>query len=171
MEKRTIEISLKTAKEWYKGDNKVLKNLALQAFSKKELDVYCVRSWEEFCKNYDTNDDDCFIGVYSDIIARGVHARDINLDKNLLGTKEDAEVFLALIQLKRLRDQWWESLKWKPDYMNDKSSKYAIILFKNTFVIDSCYTVNRFLVFPIEEIATDFLNCFKDLIEKVKELI
>lgn len=31
--------------------------------------------------------------------------------------------------------------------------------------------MNRFLAFPTEEIAKDFLNCFKDLIEKAKELI
>ena len=36
--KRTIEISLETAKEWYKSNNTSLKEIALQAFSKEELD-------------------------------------------------------------------------------------------------------------------------------------
>ena len=50
MEKRTLEITLATAKEWYKGDNSVLKELALQAFTETELQpVTCVKSWEEFC--------------------------------------------------------------------------------------------------------------------------
>lgn len=37
MEKRTLEITLEMAKEWYRGDNEVLKNLALQAFTETEL--------------------------------------------------------------------------------------------------------------------------------------
>jgi hypothetical protein len=97
--------------------------------------------------------------------------RDYIDDRNLLATKEDAEAFLALIQLKRLRDQWWESLNWKPDYTNDKITKYSIKLINNKIKIDYCYTLNSFLSFPTREIAKEFLNCFKDLIEKAKELI
>lgn len=37
MNKRTIEVSLQTAREWYESDNKALKEVALQAFSEKEL--------------------------------------------------------------------------------------------------------------------------------------
>lgn len=37
MDKRTVEVSLQTAREWYKSDNKALKEVALQAFSEEEL--------------------------------------------------------------------------------------------------------------------------------------
>lgn len=37
MDKRTVEVSLQTAREWYKSGNKALKEVALQAFSKEEL--------------------------------------------------------------------------------------------------------------------------------------
>lgn len=37
MDKRTIEVSLQTAKEWYNSKNEALKKVALQAFSKEEL--------------------------------------------------------------------------------------------------------------------------------------
>jgi hypothetical protein len=37
MEKRTIEITIDTAKEWYLSNNETLKRLSLQAFSKEEL--------------------------------------------------------------------------------------------------------------------------------------
>lgn len=37
MEERNIKISFQIAKEWYKGDDKVLKKFALQAFSEEEL--------------------------------------------------------------------------------------------------------------------------------------
>lgn len=171
MEERTIKISLKTAKEWYKGDNQELRNLALQAFDKKELKTYCVRSWEEFCEQCNNTDNEYFINTFSNIEVIGNGCRDTDYDKNLLATKEDTEAFLAFIQLKCLRDQWWESLKWKADYTDDKTSKYVIILFRDKFVIDNNYTVSRFLAFPTKEVAEDFLNCFRYLIEKAKELI
>lgn len=37
MNKRTVEVSLQTAREWYKSGNKALKEVALQAFSEEEL--------------------------------------------------------------------------------------------------------------------------------------
>lgn len=86
-----------------------------------------------------------------------------------LATKEDAEAFLAIMQLKRLRDQWWENLNWKPDYTDSSSYKYVIQLIRNEITIDYIHTINRFLVFPTKEVAEEFLLCFKDLIQKAKE--
>lgn len=37
MNKRTVEVSLQTAREWYKSGNKALKEVALQAFTEEEL--------------------------------------------------------------------------------------------------------------------------------------
>lgn len=37
MEKRTIKISIETARDWYRGSNNSLKTLALQAFKEDEL--------------------------------------------------------------------------------------------------------------------------------------
>lgn len=174
MEERTLKVSLATAKEWYKGDNNTLKELALQTFTENELqDAFCVRSWEEFCKKHNRNGE-CFINQFSEathISAFCNYPRDAKADRNLLATKKDAEAFLALIQLKRLRDQWWESLDWKPDYKNNKITKYTIVLVRNKITVDYTYLLDRFLTFPTKEIAEDFFNCFKDLIEKAKELI
>lgn len=39
MEERTIKVTLEKAREWYKSNNSTLKLLALQAFSKEELEV------------------------------------------------------------------------------------------------------------------------------------
>ena len=38
MEKRNVEITLDTARKWYYGDNESLKEIALQAFTKDELE-------------------------------------------------------------------------------------------------------------------------------------
>ena len=48
-EERNITLTLDKAKEWYKKGGE-LKDVALQAFSEKELNPL-PRSWEEFCKN------------------------------------------------------------------------------------------------------------------------
>lgn len=171
METRTIELSLATAKEWYKGNNSALKELALQAFTESELQKhYCVRSWEEFCKYYDIINNEHFIGNLSNISTIISDSRNPKTDRNVLATKKDVEAFLALMQLKRLRDQWWEVLNWKPNY-TDYNCKYTIKINENKIVIDKDFSYQRFLTFPTIEIAKDFLNCFKDLIEKAKELL
>ena len=173
MEERTIKISLETAKEWYKGNNNALKELALQAFTEKELQpITCVRSWEDFCKKYNRNNE-YFINQFSEVTSVSHfcnYPRDSKVDKNLLATKEDSEAFLALMQLKRLRDQWWKALDWKPDYTN-YNCKYAIKINENKIVIDKDFSYQRFLAFSTKEIAEDFLMCFGDLIKKAKELI
>ena len=48
-EERNITLTLDKAKEWYKKGGE-LKEIALQAFTEKELNPL-PRSWEEFCKN------------------------------------------------------------------------------------------------------------------------
>lgn len=172
MEKRTLEITLAMAKEWYKGDNEVLKNLALQAFTETELQpVTCVKSWEEFCEQNRKVNCEYYINTGSQIHTCIGSFRDSGGDKNLLATKEDAEAVLALIQLKRLRDQWWESLNWKPDYTNYMLKKYGITLNRDEIIVDAFFVFNRFLMFPTREIAEEFLKCFGYLIEKAKEWI
>lgn len=42
-EVRTLQIDLKTAREWYRGDNSALKELSLKVFSKEELDLPVVK--------------------------------------------------------------------------------------------------------------------------------
>ena len=170
MENRTIEISLATAKEWYKGDNETLKTIALQAYTEDELQMpTCVRSWEELCEKYDKNDE-YFIGTSSDAVSSGVGIRDSKRDRNLLATKEDAEAFVALMQLVRLRNQWWEALDWEPDYTGC-NSKHFISAETNKLNIGCTIRYNRILMFPTSEVAEDFLNCFRDLIEKAKKYI
>ena len=48
-EERNITLTLDKAEEWYKKGGE-LREIALQAFSEKELNSL-PRSWEEFCKN------------------------------------------------------------------------------------------------------------------------
>lgn len=171
MDKRTLEISLATAKEWYKSDNSDLKELALQVFNDQELqEITCVKSWDEFCEKY-SNAIEYYIDNGSNIDEYQFRYRYVDGDRNLLKTPEDAEAFLALIQLKRLRDQWWESLNWEPGYTDYKHNNYAIIKVNDEIIVDAVFKFYSFLIFPTREIAEDFLKCFEDLINKAKELI
>lgn len=55
-ESRNIKINLTTAKEWYKGSDETLRNLALQAFEKEELedfDFTKIKSFEDALKALD----------------------------------------------------------------------------------------------------------------------
>ena len=76
---------------------------------------------------------------------------------------------LALMQLHQLRDCYRQG--WTPDWENN-SSKYSIITTKNVEfkIIEAVYR-NAFLSFPTYEIAEEFLNNFKDLIEQAGDLI
>ena len=83
-------------------------------------------------------------------------------------TKNEAKAFCALGKLIQLRDAWVED--WKPDWDNDCKPKYYISVAGNEVVTDIHYMYPALLAFPTKEMAEEFLNCFRDLIEKTKGL-
>jgi hypothetical protein len=74
----------------------------------------------------------------------------------------------ALIKLEQLRDCWRQGDR--PDFNND-DKKYCIIKIKNDIHVGTCYNTNCFLSFTKKEMAEEFLECFRDLIEKAGDLI
>ncbi len=139
-EERNITLTLEKAKEWYKkgGD---LKQVALQAFTEKELNLL-PRSWEEFCKQ-------------NNPVASWRYS---------IPTKYD-----AIFKLEQLRNCWWSD--WKPDWNNAKQSKYCIQYYQGKHTISRLCETRYFLSFPTMKMAEEFLECFKDLIEKAGDLI
>ena len=82
-------------------------------------------------------------------------------------TKELAEAFIAMMQLMSLRQAWIGD--WKPDW---KKSISCIVIEDNTLLTATEYTsAQHVLSFPTLEMAEDFMNCFKDLLEVAKPLI
>lgn len=171
-EERNITLTLDKAKEWYKKGGE-LKEIALQAFSEKELTkVDLPKTWEEFCDKYSKiNDKEYFIDTNSnieqvnDVIPN--HCRLMKSDRNICPSKKSAEAHLALMQLEHLRNCWWGN--WKPEW--NASHKYAIKNLQGELTIIGCSNVAAFLVFPTREMAEEFLECFRDLIEKAGDLI
>lgn len=171
-EERNITLTLDKAKEWYKKGGE-LKEIALQAFTEKELNPL-PKSWKEFCDQYSNiNDTEYFIDTYSNIERLNNvvhnHCRLMNTDKNICPSKESAESHLAMIQLEQLRNCWWNS--WGPDWNDDQQPKYCVTYYHGEFKIRALYEARHFLSFPTREMAEEFLKCFKDLIEKAGDLI
>jgi len=118
-----------------------LREVALQAFTKAELNPL-PRSWEEYCRKYETC---CLSTRYTNIPLK----------------------YDALIKLEQLRDCWRQS--WEPIW--DCSEKWCIRIWGNELSIGITTNISRFLTFPTKEMAKEFLECFRDLIEKAGDLI
>ena len=126
------------------------------------------KSWKEFCKNHSVVENEWFISSNGRIMGPtcGPNNRDVGDDTNFLETKEDAEGILALIQLTRFHDEWvgdWE----KPQ---DTDAATIFRRSDHKLAVDYQYRTSLFQ-FPTKEMAQEFFNCFKYLIEKAKKFI
>ena len=170
-EERNITLTLEKAKEWYNKGGE-LKEIALQAFTETELNPL-PRSWEEFCDKYSkTNEKEYFIDSDSKIMQVNAivpeHYRLMNSDRNVCPSKKSAEAHLAMIQLEQLRNCWRKG--WVPDYTKTYK-KFRIKKLGTEYIIDWSTGLSDFLVFQTEELAKEFLKCFRDLIEQAGDLI
>ena len=136
---RNITLTLDKAQEWYKKGGE-LREIALQAFSKKELSPL-PRSWEEFSYKYK--------------ICSTRYAMPFKYE--------------ALYQLEQLKNCWWNG--WKPDWIDNRQTKYCVLCYNKEFKINTFFGTKHFLAFPTKEMAEEFLECFRDLIEKAGDLI
>jgi hypothetical protein len=137
----------------------------------KKIKVELPKTWDEFCEQNPIEKPEFFINTLScieSINKPSYRFRQKISDKILLSTKEDAKAHLALIQLHRLRDIYRQG--WKPNW-NDGTGKYCILFNQDNLDIVTYTRTPHFLSFQSKEIAEQFVENFKDLIEKAKELI
>lgn len=163
--KQTIEIEVP---EGFKA--KYNPNESKIEFIKKDTKP---KTWEEYAENTESK------GMYyingAGEIRLDLGSESSKLKKTLITSKEEAEAFIALMQLRQLRKAWVGD--WKPNYKDSFIYPYQIhngslIICSEfgDFDIDrSCYS--RPLSFPSREMAEEFFICFKDLIKKAKPLI
>lgn len=144
----------------------------------KDGDTYIVkekkqqppRSWEEFCERYPITKKETYINSHSEILPAGALAhttRDITVGKSWCVSKEEAEAFLALMQLRQLRKAWirdWEPIKGETYW--SIYNNIAAGICDNPFAM-----LNTAMSFPTPEMADDFLGCFRDLCETAKILL
>ncbi len=129
------------------------------------------RSWEEYCKLMKINKRTSYDILNDSSIHTGswTHMNIPEQWRNSLPSKELTEAFLAMMQLMSLRQAWIG--KWKPDWTTDIDKKWCIV-FNNDKLYADFFVYNAIpLSFPTEEMAKDFMNTFKDLLEVAKPLI
>lgn len=123
------------------------------------------KTWEEFCEQNEVKEGEYYINSQSDVVkilVRNYLHRRETADRNILPNKQAAEQHLALMQLHQLRDC----------YRGDSFSVYCYSIIRispHHFMITRA--TDRFLSFPTEEMAEEFLSNFKDLIEEAGDLI
>lgn len=144
----------------------------------KDGDTYIVRekkqgppkSWEEFCKNYPIKLGEVKIDGASNIYEfEKSTIRFPYKDRNVYVSKQEAEAFLALMQLRQLRKAWIGD--WEPS-----SNGFLGVIFYDIY--KKCINTNYGVIgapgplsFPTKEIAEEFLECFRDLCETAKILL
>lgn len=124
------------------------------------------KSWEEFCEKYPVYIE-AYIDQYSMIYDVSKIKRDPIYDKNICVSKEEAEAFLALMQLRQLRKVWVGD--WEPKHQIENITINKDLRSDNIYA--GYNTLSSPLSFPCLEMAREFLNCFKDLLEKAKVLL
>ena len=130
------------------------------------------RSWEEYYKQqiankkhgYYIDDADC-----SSVSVVWNEYAGVNKWRNVLPSKELTEAFLAMMQLMSLRQAWIGD--WKPDWSSGYSSNYCVVGADDRFDVCILGKCRYALSFPTIEMAKDFMDCFKGLLEIAKPLI
>lgn len=157
--KQTIEIEVPDGKKAVWKEGKVVF---------EDLEPKLPKTWEEFCKNNPISDKEACIKYNGDInTIQHSRPRDYMLDKNTLPSEQAAEQHRALMQLHQLRDCYRQG--WTPTL--DKVSFGIIKRVSGCLEVKSFIYYLRFLSFQSEEIAKEFLNNFRDLIEQAGDLI
>jgi len=129
----------------------------------KEIKKDLPKSWEEI-----ENLQGFFVGYSSVIKETDDDVEKTKYNRNIFATQEQAEASIALAQLSQLRDVYRQG--WAPDW-NDTNPKYVIEFNQNGIHKNIWYSLNNFLSFQSKEIAEQFLENFRDLIEKAKPLM
>ena len=156
--KQTIEIEVPDGKKAVWKDNKVIFEDIKPQFPK---------TWEEFCEQNAIKRSECYLDTSSCIIDMWDGKRDISSDRNVLPSKEATEAHLALMQLHQLRDCYRQG--WIPTV--DEVSFVIIKRVRGYLEVNSFTYSSKFLSFQSEEIAKEFLDNFRDLIEQAGDLI
>ena len=142
---RTLEVTLETAKEWYKNGGE-LKTIALTIFSEQEL-VPLPKTWEEYWETH-----------YAGEVIWKMPFKDT----------ETAEAFDAFRKLMLLRDCYCDG--WDANW-DDDSDKYVLYFLNEEPYVDKAFYKRRPLSFPTEELAKEFLKNFEQLMIAAKRFL
>ena len=159
--KQTIEIEVPDGKKAVWKDNKIVF---------EDIKPRLPKTWDEFCEQNLIKRGEYFLNSFSTSEQGTCETiRHKDSDRNILPNKQATEQHLVLMQLHQLRDCYRQG--WVPNWKDFESNKYCIIFIDYKYVIVLHNTASSFLSFQSREIAEEFLNNFKDLIEQAGDLI
>ena len=148
---RAFKLTLDEAQEMYNAGGK-LREFALRVFTEDELKPKYPKTWDDYCDNFYPYE------KHTHYIPKFAHGFD----------GDDADALIAFGRLIRLRKAWIRD--WKPVWNN--AEVYWCIGYRlNKINIMQYSSISQPLSFPTKEMAENFMNCFKDLLEKAKTLI
>lgn len=157
--KQTIEIEVPDGKKAIWKNGKVVF---------EDIKPKLPKTWMEFCNNTSIKAGESFLSDNSGICTYFVSSYRQPSNTNILPSKKAAWQHVALMQLHQLRDCYRQG--WVPDYLGE-SGKWYITKYYNRPVVSTTYNFSEFLSFQSKEIAEEFLNNFRDLIEQAGDLI
>lgn len=160
---KEAKLSLETAKQMY-AQGGAAKSFALDNYTEAELTKKSLpKTWEELghITGY-------YTAIYSTISRVNIQPA-CDQNQNVFLTEPQAEASIALAQLSQLREVYREG--WTPDWENNSQTKWCIEPKYNGFEIEWWLVNGQFLSFQSKEIAQEFLNNFRDLIEQAKPLM
>ena len=128
----------------------------------KEKDQRC-KSWEEFKLKYKNSR-----GYYYESTTNQMHNPLSPCSGTEQLTQQEAIAIQAFSKLLKLRRDWIGT--WDPDW-HDSGPKYCIINMSGNLQISVFQSSYHIFSFPTEEMAEEFLKCFKDLFEQCENLI
>ena len=121
-----------------------------------------VRSWEEFKEKYYNK----FGYFQTNTITRKAPSPISDGDQL---TTHESKAMSAFSKLIKLRRDWIG--EWEPDWTAYTTCKFVIGYVNDAIVVNTRNTTARNLSFPTEQMARDFRETFRDLIEEAKTLI
>jgi hypothetical protein len=130
----------------------------------KEIKKDLPKSWEEI-----ENLHGFFVDYGSDIRKTTTDVEKSKHNRNIFATEAQAEASIALAQLSQLREVCRQG--WAADYTVQTQKKWCIRFYQGTLEIEDYCSTDYFLSFQTREIASQFLDNFRDLIEKARPLM
>lgn len=122
------------------------------------------RSWEEYLE-LNTG----FDGAGIDWNCGGVQTTGLHHRGKAIVPTHLVQPFIAMMQLMSLRQEWIGD--WKPDWEDYDNYNCCVVGVGDHFDVCILCKCRYALSFPTIEMAKDFIDCFRDLLEVAKPLL
>lgn len=123
-----------------------------------------VKSWKEFELKYSKR-----TGYYWSTLHNNLVENVVPIFTNEQLTPHEAEAISAFSRLLKLRRDWIG--EWEPDWEYGSTCKYGVSWYGSKLLILEWNNTSCALSFPTLQMAQEFLETFRDLIEEAKILI